>query len=205
MKPAPRNPYKPSLGDRFWRSVWLPGREKAELEQDFHYAATVGKLWRAELLLTEKGVDIASGNNFAVRWAARGGHTEMLKLLFRHGGVDVNAKDGEALINTVTFAHHACTGLLLDNGADVSRQDFKALRLAHDKKDEAMLAMLLARAKDADAVVAELIAALQAEETPNKAMLHLYQNYMDGRLPPRNNIPPPENGGPRPQGPRPKG
>ncbi|MBW7909664.1 MAG: ankyrin repeat domain-containing protein [Alphaproteobacteria bacterium] len=200
MKPAPRhNPYKPSLGDRFWRSVWLSGREKAELEQDFHYAATVGKLWRAELLLTEKGVDIASGNNFAVRWAARGGHTEMLKLLFRHGGVDVNAKDGEPLINAVTYAHHACAGLLLDNGADVSRQDFKALRLAHDKKNEAMLAMLLARAKNASAVVAELIATLQAEETPNKAMLHLYQNYADG-TPPLNNSPPPKNGGPRPQG-----
>lgn len=193
MKPIPRNPYKPTLGDRFWRSVWLPGREKKELEEDFHYAALVGKLWRAEFLLSEKKVDIASRDNFALRWAANGGHTGMLQLLFRHGGVDVNAKDGEALIRAATGGHHAAAALLLEHGADPARQDYKALRTAHDKKDEPMIAMILASAKDAGGVVRELLAAVQAEETPNKAMAHLYQNYLDRPLPPdaRPKDPPP--------------
>jgi len=184
------NPYKPSLGDKFWRTVWLPGRGKKEMEEDFHYAVTVGKLWRAEYLLTEKKVDIASGDNFAVRWAANGGHTEMLGLLFRHGGVDVNAKDGEALIRATERGHYAAAGLLLDHGADVSRQDYKALRLAADKRDAAMIAHLLAAAKEAQTVVRELLDAAEKEETPaDKACLRLYKNYLD--TPPQNKNAPP--------------
>lgn len=174
------NPYTPSLGDKFWRVVWLPGRDKKELEEDFHYAATVGKLWRAEHLLSEKKVDIASGDNFAVRWAANGGHNEMLKLLFRHGGVDVNAKDGEALIRAAERGHHAAAVLLLDHGADVSRQDYKALRLAAGKNDAAMIAHLLAAARGAQRAVQELLAVAEKEETPAcKACIRLYKNYLD--------------------------
>lgn len=174
-----KNPYKPTLGDKFWRVAWLPGREKRELEEDFHYAVTVGKMWRAELLLSEKKVNIASGDNFAVRWAANGGHVDMLGLLFRHGGVDVNAKDGDALIRAVEKRHHAAAALLLDHGADVSKQDYKALRRAASRSDAAMVAHLLAAAKDAQAVVQELLSAAEQPEHPaDKACLRLYQNYL---------------------------
>lgn len=187
-----KNPYKPSLGDKFWRAVWLPGREKRELEEDFHYAVTVGKLWRAELLLSDKKVDIASGDNFAVRWAANGGHTDMLALLFRHGGVDVNAKDGDALIRACTRGHHAAAALLIDNGADVSRQDHKALRIAASRKDAAMLAHLLAAAKDAQDVVRELLAAAQAPDAkPDKSCLRLFESYLSGSAPQDNTAAPP--------------
>jgi len=174
-----KNPYKPTLGDKFWRMAWLPGREGRELEEDFHYAVTVGKMWRAELLLSEKKVNIASGDHFAVRWAANGGHVDMLNLLFRHGGVDVNAKDGDALIRAVTQRHHAAAALLIDHGADVSRQDYKALRTAAARSDAAMVAHLLAAAKDAQAVVQELLTAAEQQEHPaEKSCLRLYQAYL---------------------------
>ncbi|MFN7115039.1 MAG: ankyrin repeat domain-containing protein [Alphaproteobacteria bacterium] len=177
-----RNPYKPSLGDKFWRMAWLPGRKGRELEEDFHYAVTVGKMWRAELLLSEKKVDITSGDHFAVRWAANGGHVDMLKLLFRHGGVDVNAKDGEALIRAATRGHHAAAALLLEHGADVARQDYKALRIAAAQNDTAMLAHLLAAAKDAQSVVRELLTAAEQQDPPaEKSCLHLYRAYLAPR------------------------
>lgn len=197
------NPYKPTTGDKFWRAVWLPGRDKKELEHDLHYAATVGKLWRAELLLSEKGVDIASGDNFAVRWAANGGHADMLALLFRHGGVDVNAKDGDALIRAAKNGHHAAAALLLDHGADVSRQDYKALRIAAERSDAAMIAHLLSAAKDAQTVVREILTSAEEQERPaDKACLRLYRNYLDsGDAPQINNgVPPQNNNSAPPQG-----
>jgi hypothetical protein len=191
-----KNPYKPTLGDKFWRVAWLPGRERRELEEDFHYAVTVGKMWRAELLLSEKKVNIASGDNFAVRWAANGGHVDMLGLLFRHGGVDVNAKEGDALIRAVENRHHAAAALLLEHGAAVSKQDYKALRRAASRHDAAMVAHLLAAAKDARAVVQELLSAAEQQEHPtDKSCLRLYQNYLaqssGGIKPQEKNNPPP--------------
>lgn len=180
-----KNRYTPSMGDKFWRMAWLPGRSTDELEHDLHYAATVGKLWRAEHLLIEKKVDIASGDNFAVRWAANGGHVPMLELLFRHGGVDVNAKEGDALIRAVENRHHAAAALLLDHGADAARQDFKALRIAAGRNDAAMIAHLLAATKNAQPLVRALVASAQKENSPiDAACLRLYQNYLADTPPP---------------------
>jgi ankyrin repeat protein len=183
------NPYRPSLGDRFWRHVWLPGRRGAELEEDFHYAAMVGNLWRAAFLLTEKRVDIASGDDFALRWAARGGHTEMLALLFRHGGVDVNAKDGEPLIHAVEQGRHAAAVLLLEHGADAARQDFRALRIAHDKQDASMVAHILSVSSGAQAVVRGFLQDAQSEnkdggKVADAACLTLYRKYLEDSAPP---------------------
>ena len=194
-------PYAPSLGDKFWHAVWLSGRSDKELEQDFHYAATVGKLWRAEYLLNEKKVDIASGDSFAVRWAANGGYSDMLKLLFRHGGVDVNARDGEALIRAVSQGHHAAAAVLLENGADPVRQDFKAIREAYKRKDMPMLAQLLPAASSARPLVAEWVAALKdparKPEADDAAQLRLFSNYLP------QDPPPPARDGKDPAGPNP--
>lgn len=190
------NPYKPGLMDRFWKAVWLPGREGRQLEEDLHYAATTGNLWRAHLLLKDKKVDIASGDNFAVRWAAAGGHTDMLHLLFAHGGVDVNAKDGEALIRAAARGHHAAAALLVEKGADITRQDFKALREADRRKDTAMIAHLLAAPQDAADAVRALLAAAREEQPADPARLRLYQTYLAAHdpAPPKSghNNPPPK-------------
>lgn len=181
-------PYTPTLGDKFWHAVWLSGRSAKELEQDFHYAAMVGKLWRAEYLLNEKKVDIASRDSFAVRWAANGGDAEMLKLLFRHGGADVNARDGEALIRAVSQGHHAAVAVLLENGADPARQDFKSLRDAYKRKDIAMLAQLLPAAPAARPLVSEWVAALKdparAPQADDAAPLRLFGRYLSRGAPP---------------------
>lgn len=195
------SPYTPSLGDKFWHAVWLSGRSEKELEQDFHYAAMVGKLWRAEYLLNEKKVNIASGDNFAVRWAANGGHADMLALLFRHAGVDANARDGEALIRAASLGHHAAAAVLLEHGADPARQDFKSLRAAYERKDMAMLAQLLPAAPSARPLVAEWVAALRDPARPpeagDAAQLRLFSRYLsDG-------VPPPDTGGAGPSLPNP--
>lgn len=202
------NPYQKSLSDKFWHALWLP-REKRELETAFHYAVTVNKLWRAEFLLNEEKVNIASGDNFAVRWAANGGHVDMLHLLFRHGGVDVNAKEGDALIRAVRQGHHAAAALLLEKGADIAQQECRALHLAHEKNDMSMLALLLSSGQDVRIPVRALYAAAQEEQNPqaaDRARLHLYQRYLDdsGATPPPSSPPPaaqqnPASGGhPRP-------
>lgn len=181
-------PYTPSLGDKFWHAVWLSGYSGKELEQEFHYAAMVGKLWRAEYLLNEKKVDISSRDSFAVRWAANGGFDEMLKLLFRHGGVDVNAREGEALIRAVSKGHYAAAAILLENGADPAQQDFKSLRTAYKRKDMAMLAQLLAAAPSAGSLVAEWVAALKdparKPEADDAAQLRLLSRYLPQDTPP---------------------
>ncbi|HEX2752095.1 MAG TPA: ankyrin repeat domain-containing protein [Alphaproteobacteria bacterium] len=180
--------YKPSFADKFWKIVNAPFKEMKDLEVDFHYAATTNMLWRAEYLLTEKGVDIASGNNFAVRWAANGGHDDMLRLLFRHGGIDVNAKEGDALIRAVTRGHTSTVGLLLEHGADIAQQEYKALHLAHEKNNISLLAQLVTSGQD----LRETIAALHADavekndESPaHQARLKLYGDYLAQQIPPR--------------------
>jgi len=186
--------YKPTLADRFWKKVSAPFKEMKDLEVDFHYAATTNMLWRAEYLLTVKGVNIASGDNFAVRWAANGGHEEMLRLLFRHGGVDVNAKNGDALIRAVTREHAGAVALLLEHGADISMQDYKALHLAHEKNNISLLAQLLTSGQDARGVVATLHAeALEKDDgsIAHEARLRLYSDYLAPQNPARKPPAPP--------------
>lgn len=178
--------YKKTLSDRFWKSVILPFRERKDLEIDFHYATTTNMLWRAEYLLTEKGVDIASGDNFAVRWAANGGHDEMLRLLFRHGGVDVNAKEGDALIRAVTKNHPKAVSVLVEHGADVTAQAYKALHIAHEKNNIEILAELVTSGADLRAVVAALHAdALENNDgsAAHDARLKLYGDYLKSAAP----------------------
>jgi len=187
--------YKPTFADKFWKIASAPFKEMKDLEADFHYAATTNMLWRAEYLLTEKGVNIASGNNFALRWAANGGHDEMLRLLFRHGGVDVNAKEGEALIRAVTRGHAGAVALLLEHGADVSAQDHKALHLAHDKNNIGLLAQLVTGGQD----LRQAITALHADAVEkddgspaHEARLKLYGDYLARQTPPRQPPAPPK-------------
>lgn len=185
-------PYSPSLGDKFWFALGM-GTTKREFEEEFHYAAVVGKLWRAEYLLNDKKVDIASRDNFAVRWAANGGHAEMLQLLFRHGGVDANARDGEALIRAVRNEHHAAAAVLLENGADPTRRDFKALREAYRRNDVPMLAQLLPAAPTAAPLLSEWVAQIKdparKPQADDAAKIALFNRYLSCDLPPA----PPEN------------
>lgn len=187
--------YKPTFADKFWKVVSAPFKEMKDLEVDFHYAATTNMLWRAEYLLTEKGVDIASGNNFAVRWAANGGHDDMLRLLFRHGGVDVNAKEGDALIRAVTRGHTSTAGILLDHGADISQQEYKALHLAHEKNNISLLAQLVSSGQDLVAEVAKLHAdAVENNDgsAAHQARLKLYGDYLGHSAPKRKPPAPPQ-------------
>lgn len=186
--------YKPSFADKFWKVVSAPFKERKDLEIDFHYAATTNMLWRAEYLLTEKGVDIASGNNFAVRWAANGGHDDMLRLLFRHGGVDVNAKEGDALIRAVTRGHASTVGLLLEHGADIAAQEYKALHLAHEKNNISLLAQLVTSGQNVRDVVTVLHAdAVEKNDgsPAHQARLKLYGDYLAQHSPPRKPPAPP--------------
>jgi len=180
--------YKPSFSDRFWKTASAPFKDQKDLELDFQYAAMTNKLWRAEYLLNKKGVDIASGDHFALRWAANGGHDEMVRLLLRYGGTDVNAKHGDALIRAVTQNKPAVVDVLLEHGADIAQQEFKALHLAHEKNNIVVLSQLVSSGQDLRAPVAHLRADAEAQDDGSHAAaarLKLYGDYLAQRIDPR--------------------
>lgn len=180
--------YKPSVSDRFWKTVSAPFKDQKDLALDFEYAAMTNKLWRAEYLLKEKGVNIASSDHFALRWAANGGHDEMIRLLMRHGGTDVNAKNGDALIRAVTQNKPAVVDVLLEYGADIAQQEFKALHLAHEKNNIVVLSQLISSGQDLRAPVAHLHADAEKQDDGSHAAaarLKLYSDYLAQRFNPK--------------------
>ena len=132
----------PSLSDRFWKIARAPFKKPVELEDDLHYAAITGKLWRARCLLTEYKVNARSSDDRALRWAARSGHANMVSLLLDFGA-DINAKDGEPLVWALTFGREDVAKVLIRRGADLGRSGFAAVYLAAEKKDYTLLTQML--------------------------------------------------------------
>ena len=171
--------YDKTLSDRFWHTLWGKSQaDKAKLDESLQYSALSNKLWRAEFLLTEKKADPNTGDGFCVRWAAEGGHSEMIRLLARHGA-DMNAKNGEALVRAARGGHVATAKTLLENGADASKQDFAALRLADAANDAAFIRTLLNSGQDFTAVANELMDTAGGLGQFDKA--GLYKQYLDAK------------------------
>ncbi len=174
--------YDRKLADRFWHALWGKSEtDKKKLDESLQYAALTNKLWRAEFLLTEKTADPNTGDGFCVRWAAEGGHSEMIRLLARHGA-DMNAKNGEALIRAARHGHVATAKTLLENGADASKQNFAALRIADACNDAAFVRTLLNCGQDFTAVAQELMDTAGGLGQFDKA--GLYKQYLDAKARP---------------------
>jgi len=168
-------PYKPTLSDRFWKRLSMPYKQRQELEQDLHYAAVTNKLWRAEFLLTEKSVDATTRENFCMRWAANGGHVDMIKLLHAHGA-DVNAKNGEPLLRAVGTKRMEAVEVLLQLGADISLNNHAALRAADAQGDAAILKRLLKSGQDLRRPAEELLQ--KARDRHDTASAAIYLEYL---------------------------
>ena len=183
---TPQKKYKMKLSDKFWKVWSLPFLTEKELQEALHYAAVTGQVWRAHFLLTEKKADVTTKDNLALRWAARGGHAELIEIFLDHGA-DINAKDGEPLIWAMQFGRKETALLLVEKGADLSSRHHEALRTAHAQNDRDFLKAMLASKQDLRAAVAGLLQ--QAEEANNKGLTALYAGYLADKRP---FLPPPK-------------
>ena len=77
----------------------------------------------------EKGADIHTQNDDALRSAASGGHISIVKYLIEKG-VNIHAKDDFALIAAAQKGHFEVVKYLVEHGADIHAEDDEALRNA---------------------------------------------------------------------------
>lgn len=147
--------FKPTLRDRFWKFATGPFKSKGEFDEDLHYAAVTNMLWRAEYLIEEKGADVHSSDNFSIRWAANGGHADMIRFLLEKGA-DVHARDDEALIRAVARGKLPAIEVLMKAGAKPNAQENKALLIAHKNKDIRIIETLLSSPENMLEIVTKL-------------------------------------------------
>lgn len=169
--------YKKNLSDTFWLFFGNGSKKNAQRDIDasLHYAALTNKLWRADYLLRECKASAASGDNFCIRWAANGGHDEMIRLLLDNGA-DVNARDGEALVRAVEKGLDHTANLLIDRGAKVALHKGKALYLADSAHNIPLLKKMLATGEDLGLHVRNLME--KAHENQSMELLRLYEDYL---------------------------
>lgn len=100
-------------------------------------------------LLINKGADVTFIENLAIKKAAYYGHEECVKLLIL-AGTDLN----EALIKAVKKDRVSIIKLLIENGADISIDDYKVLKEAiYRKKTEIVKILLEAEGNDLSSVI----------------------------------------------------
>lgn len=181
--------YKKSLSDVFWHALGGAGKDRTaqDIDNSLHYAALTGKLWRADFLLREKKAKVASGDNFALRWAANGGHVDMLRLLLEHGA-DVNAKDGEALVRVVEKEMNDAAFFLLDHGANPSLHGGKAFYLADEKGNIPLLKKMLEGGKISEGHIR--CVQERAKENGDAARTAFYGRFLRDMPPPADAKPP---------------
>lgn len=182
--------YSKTVADSFWLAFGGGSRrsEKKEIDGSLHYAALTNKLWRADFLIRVRKADVKTSDDFCIRWAAKHGYIEMMSLLLDHGA-DVNAKDGEPLINAIEKGHDMAATFLLDHGADASLHKGKALVLAHHKENLLMLGRMLASKAPLDNIACELLEKARAEEREN--LVTLYERHLGITPPPAPKMPKP--------------
>ena len=83
-------------------------------------------------LLLEYGADVHANNDYALRWAAEHGHYEVVKLLLEYKA-DVHASNDYALRWVVRNGHYEVVKLLLEYGANVHANNDYALRWAAER------------------------------------------------------------------------
>lgn len=91
-------------------------------EEAFKSAAFNGYLDSVKWLLERKGVDIHTGNDYAVRQAAENGHHEVVQYLIERGA-NVHANDDEALLQAIENDHIEVVQLLVEHGANIQAKN----------------------------------------------------------------------------------
>jgi Ankyrin repeats (3 copies) len=182
--------YTPTFLDKCWKFFGNADKKPSELEKELHYAALTNLLWRAEFLMTEKKISPTSRDNFAIRWAAHGGHNQMIMMLLDHGA-DLNARDGEALVRALENGHPDTALLLVEKGARVGEQGGRALFLADDIGNLPLVCRMLSSPEDLTATARALKE--RAAEKGDEKLKAIYDDYLSGRpvKPPRGRYGPP--------------
>ena len=113
-------------------------------------ACEVGDLAAVQRLL-ERGADAATCDNSPLRWAAEGGHTDVVRLLLALSAahrVSPGARDNEALRSAAEGGHAATVRLLLElpevSGVDPAARSNEALIMAALNGHAAIVRMLMA-------------------------------------------------------------
>ncbi len=108
--------------------------EKKRLSDIAHYSerlrgyATSGDIRGIEDSI-EKGADVRSEGNFAIRWAVVANNASLISYLIEKGA-DVHAREDEALIRAVSLGCLEAAAALLDAGAKIDAKDNEAMRVA---------------------------------------------------------------------------
>lgn len=170
--------YQKTLKDSFWQALVTTMKRNDELDMEFHFAALNNMLWRAEYLLTDKKINVNSGEGFAIRFAVENGHDEMVRLLIAHRA-DVNAKGGEALIRAAALGRTEIALELLAAGADPSLRGGRALLLADAKDDSRLIGAILRTGRDMSAGAKLLLD--EARKSGDLKKASLYKEYLDNR------------------------
>jgi ankyrin repeat protein len=104
--------------------------------------------------LLEKGANVHTNNDNALRIASKNGNLEIVKLLLDNGA-DVNAKklfDSEALINASEKGNLEIVKLLLGKGANIHAENDYALRLASENGYLEIVKLLIEKGARVNAV-----------------------------------------------------
>ncbi len=174
--------YDRTLADRFWHALW--GKSETDKRSWANPCNTLPSRTSCGARIScspKKKADPNTGDGFCVRWAAEGGHSEMIRLLARHGA-DMNAKNGEALVRAARHGHVATAKTLLENGADASRPGFRRAAPCRRRKRFSLHPHALNSGQDFTAVATELMDAAGGIGQFDKA--GLYMQYLDAKTRP---------------------
>ena len=79
--------------------------------------------------LVENGADVKTNNNYALRWASRYGHLDVVKYLVENSA-DVKTNNNSAVRLASEYGHLDVVKYLVENGADIKANNNYAVRIA---------------------------------------------------------------------------
>ena len=127
------------------RFLLAAGADAGAVHGDALYIACIGgNLQVAEALLDAGGTLTPEHRNYALHYAAAGGHTAFCELLLGRGAdIHHSGGFGETLCWAASHGHLETVAFLLDRGSDAWSE--QAMRYATEERHDAVVALLLAR------------------------------------------------------------
>jgi len=110
----------------------------------------VGKVVDNIQMLIDEGAGAHVDNNYALFWASRNGHIEIVKILLKND-VDIHGHNDYAIRSASQNGHFELVELLLENGADIHAGNDYALRWASEKGYLKVVKLLLENGADVHA------------------------------------------------------
>jgi hypothetical protein len=115
--------------------------ERCSFTQSYQWTSNVHSFYACMFLIQQK-VDIHEENDYALVWASRNGHKDVVALLLTHE-VNVHARYDYPLRWASEHGHKDTVALLLEHKADVHAKNDCALRWASKNGHQDTVALLL--------------------------------------------------------------